>query len=129
MHELILADIFILLQDVRQPVTKSDELFWVIVILAFLIGTTIGIIITQLIHIIRKSVSKGNNEHKNSTVSSNSTRQVSQVKKPHVSLCPVCHTYYTDPNLRYCLSDGTLLFLNPKKIYKDSEETLVLPKI
>lgn len=128
MPELKLAAIFILFQGGSQPVIKSDELFWIIVILAFLIGITFGIIFTQLFHIIRKLFSNSDTKHEHTNLVSKNNREEQPVKKSHVSLCPVCHSSYTDPNLRYCLSDGSLLFVQPKAINKDPEETLVLPK-
>lgn len=121
---------FTLFQGSARTEPKSDGLFWLLIVLAFLIGVTVGIIITETFNIIRKSISKSDSQQQQPTAASKTVKQEPQQKKSHVSLCPVCHTSYTDPNLRYCLSDGTLLFLRPQdKSDYDSEATLVSPKI
>jgi hypothetical protein len=90
----------------------------------------VGIVIAAVFFLIWKSISKSDTHQQHSTVAAKTARQEIPRTKPHVSLCPVCHTSYTDPNLRFCLSDGTLLFLRPQdKSDYDSEATLLSPKL
>jgi MFS superfamily sulfate permease-like transporter len=116
---------FILFQG-ESPIVSSGMMLLVI---GFVIGVIVGIIIAAVFNRIWKSIFKSDTQQPHTAVAAKTAKQETPRAKPHVSLCPVCHTSYTDPNLRYCLSDGSQLFLRPQDKKYDSEATLVSPKI
>lgn len=129
MLDFQLAAAFMLFQESAYTEPKSNSSFWLFIFLAFLIGLIVGIIITETFNIVRKSISKSDVQQTHSTITNKTAKQEAPQTKPYISLCPACHTSYTDPNLRYCLSDGTQLFMRPKNKNYDPDATIMSPEI